>query len=85
MDTGKTEKRTISGHRLPVSLSVPRAKPSLAGSAPQATFLAQMIESARVGTPAPPSRESPASQFYRAIETSDLKRVPMGYRKSVSA
>ncbi|WP_338608945.1 hypothetical protein V6617_02785 [Pelagibacterium nitratireducens] len=85
MDTSKPEKRTISGHRLPVSLSVPRARPSLAGSAPQAAFLAQLIDSARASTPASPSRESRASQFYRAIETSDLKRLPMGYRKSVSA
>ena len=85
MDTGKPDKRTISGHRLPVNLSVPHARPSLARSAPQAAFLAQLIESARAGTSASASRETRASQFYRSAETSDQKRVPMGYRKSVSA
>jgi len=85
VDTSKPEKRTISGHHLPVSLSVPRARPSLADSAPPAAFLAQLIESARAGTPASASRETQASRFYRSAETSDLKRIPRGYRKSVSA
>lgn len=85
MDTSDPKKRTISGHHLPVSLSVPRARPSLARSSLQAAFLAQLIESARAGTSASASRETRASQFYRSAETSDHKRVPMGYRKSVSA
>jgi hypothetical protein len=85
VDTSNSEKRTISGHHLPVSLSVPRARPSLSRSAPPAAFLAQLIESARTGAPASTAQETLASQFYRSTEASDLKRVPMGYRKSVSA
>ncbi|WP_417583724.1 hypothetical protein [Pelagibacterium sp.] len=83
MDTNRQEKRTISGQRLPMNLAVPRASQSR--GAPPAAFLAQLIESARAGTSASASRENRASQYYRTTETSDLKRVPTGYRKSVSA
>ncbi|SDG13586.1 hypothetical protein [Pelagibacterium luteolum] len=78
--TGDT-KRYVSAHRLPVSLPLARPKPSTAG-APQAAFLTQLL-----GTPQRTGGQSAPQAFstYRSVETSDLKRMPMGYRKALSA
>jgi len=43
-----------------------------------AAFLAQLMNA-----PLPVARDRLASQHYRSTETSDVRRVPMGYRKSV--
>lgn len=74
-------KRYISTHRLPVSLPFTRSKANIAG-APQAAFLTQLLGTPQraVGQPAPQ-----AFSTYRSVETSDLKRMPMGYRKTLSA
>ncbi len=82
MSASHGTKRHISAHRLPVSLSVPRAKPSLARSAPGAAFLTQLMQSPpNPGLTGQP-RESYASATYRRTEVSDVKRMPAGYRTS---
>lgn len=85
VDRNAASKRHISAHRLPVSLPLPRARPP--SDAPAAAFLVQLMEPPRkVATiTTPVSRDTLASQRYRSAETSDVKRVPMGYRKSVIA
>lgn len=80
--TGKSDtKRTVSAHRLPVSLPLARAKPHVSG-APQAAFLTQLLVSPqRLSSSGAPQ----AFSAYRDVEASDHKRMPMGYRKAVSA
>lgn len=43
-----------------------------------AAFLVQLMNA-----PLPVARDGLASQHYRSAETSDVRRVPAGYRKSV--
>jgi len=45
-----------------------------------AAFLVQLMNA-----PLPVARDGLASQHYRSAETSDVRRLPMGYRKSVLA
>lgn len=83
LDRNEASKRSISAHRLPVSLPVPRAPRPL--RVPPAPFLAQLMDAPHSMASLPLSRDGLASQRYRSTEASDVKRVPMGYRKSVLA
>lgn len=75
MDAKSAKNRTVSAHRLPVSLPLPRsARPT-----PQAAFITQLLGSGVV------ARETQATERYRLAEASDKRRMPVGYRKSVSA
>lgn len=83
MGTSQDIKRIVSAHRLPVSLPLPRSnRPTLQPAA----FLTQLLESAMPPADAPMvTRESEAARRYLLTETSDRRRMPVGYRKSVSA
>ena len=64
---------------------MPRARPA---NAPEATFLAQLLSGPSdrtLGRALPATREGSANTAYRRTDTSDVKRMPMGYRKSISA
>lgn len=76
MGTVNGNKRRISAHKLPISL--PRPGALLSERAPQAAFLVQLL-----GTGASIS-DAQANHSYRAAEASATKRIPTGYRKSVS-
>lgn len=79
-------KRYVSGHRLPVSLPLSRAARTPAALDMPAAFVAQLLTSAPAnGRPADRARENHADRAYRGVEASDRKRLPMGYRKAVSA
>lgn len=88
MDRDKNNARPISAHRLPVSLGTPMPRPSLAASRPAAAFLAQLLATREN---LPDQRKSgrtvgsEASGAYRRTESIDVKRMPMGWRKSLSA
>ena len=77
LDRNEASKRYISAHRLPVSVPLPRVpRPSPMPAA----FLVQLMNA-----PLPVARDEQASQHYRSAETSDVRRLPVGYRKSVLA
>jgi hypothetical protein len=82
VDRNEGSKRIVSAHRLQVSLPLPRSvRPTLQAAA----FVTQLLEAS---TPSPhaaaTTRESEATRRYRLTETSDQRRLPAGYRKSVS-
>lgn len=79
-------KRYVSGHRLPVSLPLSRAGRPAATLDMPAAFVAQLLTSVPSnGGPVGPARENQADRAYRGVEASDRKRLPMGYRKALSA
>lgn len=86
MSERQDHRRNISAHRLPVRLESMR--PRLRENAPQSTFLAQLLAgmpaTARAGRGVDPGKHR-ADAVYRQTETSDVKRVPAGYRKSLDA
>lgn len=79
-------KRYVSGHRLPVSLPLSRAGRSAAAVDMHAAFVAQLLVSIpAAGGATDHAREHQADSAYRGVEASDAKRMPMGYRKALSA
>lgn len=86
MNGHKDHKRNISAHNLPMGIALPRRTP--ARDKPAAAFLTQLLatrdaaplERVRLG-----NAGNAAASLYRRVETSDVKRVPMGYRKTLSA
>lgn len=87
MNGSDTKKRSISAHNLPIGLVAPRPRVDGARAArPASAFLAQLLAT-RENAPLmrAPRRESVATITYRSVEVSDVKRMPMGYRKTLSA
>lgn len=82
MSSDPTRNRPISGQRLPVSLSAPRPRVWPNAARPAAAFLAHLLS----GKPniAQP-RAHAADRLYRQAEASDIKRLPPGFRKNLSA
>ncbi|RDE07591.1 hypothetical protein [Pelagibacterium lacus] len=79
MNGTKDAKRIVTGHRLPVSLPLPRPVPAVAR--PPAPFLAQLLATAPMR---PAAGGAMADSAYRHAEGSDAKRMPMGYRKTLT-
>lgn len=88
MRNGESEKRTISAHNLPIAIGRPAPRPSLARIATQSAFVAQLIAT-RDAVPIQRARrrasDSEASSAYRLTNALDTKRIPLGYRKALSA
>lgn len=79
MNGTKDAKRIVTGHRLPVSLPLPR--PVSPAARPPAPFLTQLLATA----PARPAAGGAmADSAYRHAESSDAKHLPLGYRKALT-
>lgn len=80
------EKRNISAHNLPMAFQSVPARSAL--PRPAAAFLAQLLSgsqsSSLIGKPLN-AQDMQVNGTYRRVEASDIKRIPQGYRKSVSA
>jgi hypothetical protein len=84
----ETKKRNISAHNLPISLGGPRPRPEMSRPGPASAFLAQLLatrENAPLARARGQERETLATRTYRTVEASDIKRMPVGYRKTLSA
>ncbi|MCD7061336.1 hypothetical protein [Pelagibacterium xiamenense] len=88
MRNGDSEKRIISAHNLPIAIERPAPRPSLVRISTQSAFAAQLIAT-RDGMPVQRARrrasDGEANSAYRLTDTLDVKRVPAGYRKTLSA
>ncbi|WP_116652682.1 hypothetical protein [Pelagibacterium sediminicola] len=74
--------RPISAQRLPIALAVPRPRALPGAARPGAAFLTQLL----TGRPnLSSSSGNEADCTYRRVESSDVKRLPPGYRKNLSA
>lgn len=87
MNGTERTKRIVSAHRLPIALEAPHTRDDHASCGPEAPFVAQLLatrDSARMAF-AYRRVGSEASHAYRRTESSDVKRMPAGYRKTMSA
>lgn len=75
--------RPISGQRLPIGLGAPRPRAFPDAARPAAAFLAHLL-STRPNIVAPDTGTR-AECAYRRAETSDIKRLPPGVRRNLSA
>lgn len=82
MSSDEPTNRPNSGQRLPISLSVPRARAWPGTVRPGAAFLAHLLSGKpNIAQPRPHA----ADRLYRQAEASDIKRLPPGFRKNLSA
>lgn len=82
MSAERNRDRPISAQRLPVSLALPRPRALPGAARPGAAFLAQLL-TGRPNIAAPRGNEADCA--YRRVEMSDIRRLPPGYRKNLSA
>lgn len=82
MSAERNRDRPVSAQRLPVSLAAPRPRVLPGAARPGAAFLAQLL-TGRPNIAVPHGSEAECA--YRRIEMSDVKRLPPGYRKNLSA
>ena len=81
------EQRSMPG-RYSLPMAVTRPSPRTVRQAPPSVFLAQLLSTHQASPLAGPevdARDRDASSTYRKVEASDVKRLPLGYRKSLSA
>ncbi|WP_127144192.1 hypothetical protein [Pelagibacterium montanilacus] len=83
MDDPESRKRFVSAHRLPVAVGAlrVRAPGQPAGSA----FVAQVLATRAPQPEAADARTRAATGAYRLTDRLDVKRMPMGYRKTMDA
>lgn len=82
MSSDEPTNRPNSGQRLPISLSAPRPRAFPNAVRPGAAFLAHLLS----GKPnIVQLRPHAADRVYRQTEASDIKRLPPGFRKNLSA
>ncbi|WP_404401582.1 hypothetical protein [Pelagibacterium halotolerans] len=88
MRNGESEKRIISAHNLPMAVERSAQRPPIVRIVTQSAFTAQLIAT-RDAMPIQRARrrasDGEASSAYRRTDTLDVKRLPMGYRKTLSA
>lgn len=82
MSSDGSRDRPISAQKLPVSLAGPRPRAFPDAVRPAAAFLAHIL-SGRPNMATPKS--ATADRLYRQAEKSDIKRMPPGFRKNLSA
>lgn len=75
----RNKNRPVSAQRLPIACAAPQPRAFPGALRPAAAFLTQLLSARSTAQ----SRE--ADSTYREIEKSDIKRVPPGLRRNLSA
>lgn len=82
MSSDPTRNRPVSAQRLPMGPAPLRARATPHSARPAAAFLAHLL-SGKPNVVQP--KENVADRLYRQTEASDVKRLPPGFRKNLSA